>query len=214
MTPHIPYANVLPYPEMFLCACAHISLLTPGRKQLFDLHICFSVTATLTNCMSEEKGENALAKHRGGKGKAYATSIGNELCEPEGFPQAVGQESWAQQSLSTAWRWLLAGTPHGHLSAACNPLWAEEMRIHCFQRRAQHNSLQQEEKKNTRRNYFPLFVTGLINGLLLWMLYRGAQYRVRILFLYETQYRALNSWFGMGTVFPLSLASYGTRHKG
>lgn len=43
--------------------------------------------------MSEEKGENALAKHRGGKEKAYATSIGNELCEPEGFPQAAGQES-------------------------------------------------------------------------------------------------------------------------
>lgn len=77
----------------FLCACAHISLLVPGRKQLLDLHICFSMTATLMNCMSEEKRENALAKHRGGKEKAYARSIGNQLCEPEGFPQAAGQES-------------------------------------------------------------------------------------------------------------------------
>lgn len=93
ITLHIPYANVLPYPQTFLCAYAHISLLALGRKQLFDLHICFSMTVTLTNCMSEEKGENAPAKHREGKEKAYATSIGNQLCEPEGFPQAAGQES-------------------------------------------------------------------------------------------------------------------------
>lgn len=95
----------------FLYACAHICLLVPGRKQLHGLHICFSMTATLTNCMSEEKRENSLVKHRGGKEKAYATSIGNQLYEPEGFPQAVGQDSQAQQNLSTAWGWLLAGTP-------------------------------------------------------------------------------------------------------
>lgn len=61
--------------------------------------------------MSEEKRENSLVKHRGGKEKAYATSIGNQLYEPEGFPQAVGQDSQAQQNLSTAWGWLPAGTP-------------------------------------------------------------------------------------------------------
>lgn len=77
----------------FLCACAHISLLVPGRKQLLDLHICFSMTATLMKYMSDKKRENALAKHRGGKEKAYATTTGNQLCEPEGFLQAVEQES-------------------------------------------------------------------------------------------------------------------------
>lgn len=42
---------------------------------------------------------------------------GNWLAEPEGFPQALGQKSLVQQSLSTAWGRLLAGTPLNTLTA-------------------------------------------------------------------------------------------------
>lgn len=181
--------------------CTHISLLVPSRKQLHGLHICFSMTATLTNCMSEEKGENAFAKHREGKEKASATSTGNELCEPEGFPQAVGQESWAQQSLSSAWGWLRAGNTSEYPMAilvlhetlcelkgwGSTASRGEPSTAACYS----------TKRKMLQKKPFPLFVPGVINGLLLWMLYRGAQQCWDTVFVWDT-IQSLNSDSGGG----------------